>query len=61
MARLRKPLGIHEYADQRMPLPGAVGTVAAAGAALSAGLGNHPLLTLLSGGALIALLAWLAL
>lgn len=52
---------IHEYADQRMPLLGGVGTLAAAGAALTAGLGNHPLQTLLAGGALVALLAWLVL
>ena len=37
---------IHEYADQRMPLPGAVGTIATAGATLTAGLGDHPLQTL---------------
>ena len=39
---------IHQYADQRMPLPGAVGTLAAAAATLTAGLGNHPLQTLLA-------------
>ena len=52
---------IHEYADQRMPLPGGVGTLAAAGATLTAGLGNHPLQTGLASGALVALLAWLVL
>ena len=52
---------IHEYADQRMPLPGAAGTIATAGATLTAGLAGHPLQAGLSGGALVALLAWLAL
>ena len=52
---------IHQYADQRMPLPGAAGTLAAAAAALTAGLANHPLQAVLCAGALLALLAWLAL
>ena len=52
---------IHQYADQRMPFPGAAGTLAAAAAALTAGLADHPLQAGLCGGALLALLAWLAL
>jgi len=52
---------IHEHADQRMPFPGAAGTIATAGATLAAGLAGHPLQAGLSGGALVALLAWLAL
>ena len=52
---------IHQYADQRMPLPGAAGTLAAAAATLTASLAGHPLQAGLSGGALVALLAWLML
>ena len=52
---------IHEYADQRMPLPGAAGTLAAAGSTLTAALASHPLQAVLSGAALAALLAWLVL
>lgn len=52
---------IHEYADRRMPVPGAVGTLAATGATLTAGLAGHPLQAMLSGSALVALLGWLVL
>ena len=52
---------IHEYADQRMPLPGAASIVAAAASALAAGLAGHPLQATLAGAALAALLAWLSL
>jgi len=52
---------IHQYADQRMPFPGAAGTLAAAAAALTAGVADHPLQAGLCGGALLALLAWLSL
>ena len=52
---------IHQYADQRMPFPGVAGTLAAAAAALTAGLADHPLQAVLCAGALLALLAWLAL
>ena len=41
---------IHQYADQRMPLPGAAGTLAAAAATLTASLAGHPLQAGLSGG-----------
>ena len=51
---------IHQYADQRMPLPGAASMLAAAAGALAAILAGHPLQAALSGGALMALLAWLA-
>jgi Domain of unknown function (DUF1772) len=52
---------IHQYADQRMPVPGTAGTLAAAGATLAAALAGHPLQAVLGGAALAALLAWLAL
>jgi hypothetical protein len=52
---------IHQYADQRMPLPGATSIVAAAASALAAGLAGHPLQAALAGAALAALLAWLSL
>ena len=44
---------IHEHADRRMPVPGAVGTLAATGATLTAALASHPLQAVLSGGALV--------
>jgi hypothetical protein len=52
---------IHQYADQRMPLPGAASMLAAAASALAAGLAGHPLQATLAGVALVALLAWLSL
>jgi hypothetical protein len=52
---------IHEYGDQRLPLPGAAGTVAAAAAAISAGLAGHPVAAALAGAAVVALLGWLGL
>ncbi len=42
---------IHEYGDQRLPLPGAAGTVAAAAAAISAGFAGHPVAAALAGAA----------
>jgi hypothetical protein len=52
---------IHQYADQRMPVPGAASIVAAAASALAAGLAGHALQAALAGAALAALLAWLSL
>jgi hypothetical protein len=52
---------IHQYADQRMPLPGAVSILAAAASTICAGIADHPLQAGLTGGALVALLVWLAL
>ena len=52
---------IHQYADQRMPIPGAVSMLAASAATLTAGLAGHTLQAVLSGGALVALIAWLGL
>jgi hypothetical protein len=52
---------IHEYGDQRLPLPGAAGTVAAAAAAISAGFAGHPVAAALAGAAFVALLGWLGL
>ena len=52
---------IHQYADQRMPLPGATSILAAAASALAAGLAGHALQAALAGAALAALLAWLSL
>ena len=52
---------IHQYADRRMPLPGAVSMLAAAAATLTAGLAGHSVAAGFSGGALVALLAWLVL
>jgi hypothetical protein len=44
-----------------MPLPGVAGMLTAAAATLTASLGGHPLQAGLSGGALVALAAWLML
>lgn len=52
---------IHQYGDQRLPLPGAAGTVAAAAAAICAAFAGHPAAAALAGAALIALLGWLGL
>jgi hypothetical protein len=52
---------IHEYGDQRLPLPGAAGTIAAAAAAISAGFAGHPVAAALAGAAFVALLGWLGL
>ena len=52
---------IHQYADQRMPLPGAASVLAAAASTLAAGIAGHALQAAVTGAALIALLVWLAL
>lgn len=52
---------IHEYGDQRLPLPGAAGTVAAAAAAICAGFAGRAAAAALAGAALVALLGWLGL
>jgi uncharacterized membrane protein len=52
---------IHQYADQRMPLPGAVSVLAAAASTLAAAISGHALQAAGTGAALIALLVWLAL
>ena len=52
---------IHQFADQRMPVPGAASIVAAAASAVAALLAGHPLQATLAGAALAALLAWLSL
>ena len=52
---------IHQYADQRMPIPGGAGMLAAAAATLTATLAGRPLQAGLTGAALLALLAWLGL
>jgi hypothetical protein len=52
---------IHEYGDQRLPLPGAAGTVATAAAAICAAVAGHAAAAALAGAALLALLGWLGL
>ena len=52
---------IHQYADRRMPLPGATSILAAAASTLAAGIAGHPVQASLTGAALGALLVWLAL
>ncbi|HEY1590679.1 MAG TPA: hypothetical protein VGF81_02730 [Solirubrobacteraceae bacterium] len=52
---------IHKYGDQRLPLPGTAGTVAAAAAAICAGFADHGGEAALAGIAFAALLAWLGL
>jgi hypothetical protein len=52
---------IHEYGDQRLPLPGAAGTVAALAAAICAAFAGHPAAAALAGAAFLALLGWLGL
>ncbi len=52
---------IHQFADQRMPVPGAASVLAAAASTLAAGIAGHALQAAVTGAALIALLVWLAL
>ena len=52
---------IHEYGDQRLPLPGAAGTIAAAAAAICAAFAGHAAAAALAGAAFAALLGWLGL
>ena len=52
---------IHQYGDQRLPIPGVAGIVAAAAAAISAGIAGHATAAALAGAALVALLGWLGL
>ena len=52
---------IHEYGDQRLPLPGAAGTIAAAAAAICAAFAGHAGAAALAGAAFVALLGWLGL
>lgn len=52
---------IHQYADQRLPLPGAASVLAAAVSTLAAAIAGHGLQAAVTGAALVALLAWLAL
>jgi hypothetical protein len=52
---------IHEYGDQRLPLPGATGTVAAVAAVICAGFAGHVGAAAVVGAAFAALLAWLGL
>jgi uncharacterized membrane protein len=52
---------IHQYGDQRLPLPGAAGTVAAAAAAICAAFAGHAGTAAFAGAALVVLLAWLGL
>src|SRR5262245_43170884 len=52
---------IHQYGDQRLPLPGIAGIAAAAAAAICAALAGHAAAAALAGAALVALLRWLEL
>jgi hypothetical protein len=52
---------IHQYGDQRLPLPGAAGTIAALAAAICAALAGHVAAAAFAGAALVALLGWLGL
>ena len=52
---------VHQYADRRMPLPGATSILAAAASTLAAGIAGHPVQASLTGAALGALLVWLML
>jgi hypothetical protein len=52
---------IHQYGDQRLPLPGAAGTIAAAAAAICAAFAGHAAAAALAGAAFVALLGWLGL
>lgn len=50
---------VHRYGDRRMPLPGAVGLVAAAASAVFSALAGHWTQAIAAGVAVLALLVWL--
>jgi hypothetical protein len=52
---------VHRYGDRRMPLPGVLGIVAAAGTAVLAAVASHWTQAIASGVALALLLVWLVL
>jgi uncharacterized membrane protein len=52
---------VHRYGDRRMPVPGAVGVVAAAASAVLAALAAHRAQAIFAGVAVALLLAWLVL
>jgi hypothetical protein len=52
---------IHQYGDQRLPIPGAAGTVAALAAAICAALAGHIAAASFAGAGFVALLGWLGL
>src|SRR4249919_1118873 len=52
---------VHEYGDRRLPVPGAIGIVAAGLSAVFAALAGHPGGSALSAAAFALLLVWLAL
>lgn len=51
---------VHQYGDQRMPIPGVTGLAAAATAAVLAAITARPLGAALTAAATIALIVWLA-
>jgi hypothetical protein len=52
---------VHRYGDRRMPVPGVLGIVAAAGGAVLAAVAGHWVQAIAAGAALILLLVWLVL
>jgi hypothetical protein len=52
---------VHRYGDRRMPVPGAIGLVAAAASAVLAALAAHWSQAIAAGVAVVLLLAWLVL
>ncbi|BBZ69844.1 DUF1772 domain-containing protein [Mycobacterium paraseoulense] len=52
---------VHRYGDRRMPVPGALGVVAAATSALLATVAAHRVQAIAAGAALILLLMWIVL
>ncbi|WP_179466398.1 DUF1772 domain-containing protein [Mycolicibacterium vinylchloridicum] len=52
---------VHRYGDRRMPIPGAIGVVASAAAAVSAALAGHWPQATAAGAAVVLLLVWLVL
>jgi Domain of unknown function (DUF1772) len=52
---------IHEYGDQRLPLPGIAGIAAAAAAAICGAVAGHAAAAALAGATFVVLLRWLGL
>lgn len=50
---------VHRYGDRRMPIPGAIGVVAALLSTVAAGIAGRPAAAIFSGVATLALVIWL--
>ena len=52
---------VHRYGDQRMPIPGILGIIAAAAASALAAVAGHPAESVIAGAAFLLLVVWVVL